>query len=168
MQKKSVPYYKKETEYTCGPASCRMVLAYFGMNNTEQELVDVLQTTLRKGTSPQNIKKLFDQQGFSTFLSSDIIERTDVITKISSLLSDGYLIIALVNRLAYDVTTPLVDAEVEWENPNESLHYIVVSSASENSVTINDPHVAVGVCQLQHEPFLQSWMDLFIAVRPEN
>ena len=61
MQKKFVPYYKKETEYTCGPASCRMALAYFGINNTEQELVDVLQTTLCKGTNPQNIKKLFDQ-----------------------------------------------------------------------------------------------------------
>lgn len=168
MQKKSVPYYKQETEYTCGLASCRMALAYFGINNTEQELVNVLQTTLRKGTSPQNIKKLFDQQGFSTFLSSDIVEKTDIITKISSLLGDDYLIIALVNRLAYDVETPLVDTKVEWENPNESLHYIVISSASENSITINDPHVAVGVCQLQHEPFLQSWMNLFIAVKPKN
>ena len=168
MQNNSVPYYKQEIEYSCGHTSCRMVLAYFGINNTEQELVNVLQTTLHKGTNPQNIKKLFDQQGCNTFLSSDIIERADVITNISSLLSDGYLIIALVNRLAYDVTTPLVDTEVEWENPNESLHYIVISKASKNSVTINDPHVAVGVCQLKHEPFLRSWMNLFIAIKPEN
>ena len=44
-----VPYFKQDTDYTCGPASLQMVLAYFGIRESEEALADYEQI-LREAT----------------------------------------------------------------------------------------------------------------------
>jgi len=168
INKKIVPYFEQEAEYTCGPATCRMALAYFDITKTEQELTNVLQNTLHKGTNPLNVIKLFSNQGFDVVVESDILAKNNIIRKLQSFLEDEYIIISLVNRLIYNTKTPLIDTKVKWENQYQSLHYIIVSSINENGVLINDPHKVVGVHRLQSDLFIDAWINLCIAVKKNN
>ena len=42
----------------CGPASLKMVLAYYGVERTEEELAKLCGTDLSLGTSDQDIKRV--------------------------------------------------------------------------------------------------------------
>lgn len=55
------PYHKQNTDYTCGPASLRMVLECFGIKKSEKELVKALKTTKSRGTKPQQFQLAVEQ-----------------------------------------------------------------------------------------------------------
>ncbi|MBN2368173.1 C39 family peptidase, partial [Candidatus Woesearchaeota archaeon] len=39
-----IPYHAQQTNYTCGTASMRMILEYFGIKKTEKQLARILHT----------------------------------------------------------------------------------------------------------------------------
>lgn len=41
----SVPYFRQEREFSCGPATLRMLLAYRDILKTEEELIEALRTS---------------------------------------------------------------------------------------------------------------------------
>src|SRR5688572_5287276 len=53
--KKHIPHYHQMTDYSCGAASLRMVLAHFGMRTSEKRLAEALGTNTRTGTSRKAI-----------------------------------------------------------------------------------------------------------------
>ena len=50
-----IPYYQQEQEWSCGPASLRMVLASFGILKTELVLIKMLSTNSRVGTRNRSL-----------------------------------------------------------------------------------------------------------------
>lgn len=55
----------------CGPASLKMVLAYYGIEKTEQELAELTKTHPDLGTSDVNIKKAAESLGFKVEIKND-------------------------------------------------------------------------------------------------
>ncbi len=49
----------------CGPASLKMVLAYWGVDKTEEELAQLCGTDRDLGTTDEGIKKAVEQLGFT-------------------------------------------------------------------------------------------------------
>lgn len=47
---KKFPFYKQETNYTCGAAVMRMALEYFGIKKSEKQIAKLLGTNRTRGT----------------------------------------------------------------------------------------------------------------------
>ena len=52
----SVPLLKQSTDYTCGPTVLCMVLAYYGITRSEEELRDRMKTNEREGTKNEQLE----------------------------------------------------------------------------------------------------------------
>ena len=134
----SVTCYKQEEKNSCGPASCRMVLKYFGVSKTESSLrtemhnmanndythIDSVTSVLNKYISGKPYKKVFNSsEPFATNLRTDI--------------DAGYPIICQVNT-----------KKLPRYNNAEFYHYVVVtgyrwgqgSTGGQTIVYYNDPH----------------------------
>ena len=83
-----IPYFKQETEWTCGPAVMRMILASFGIQKTEEELAMQLETNTEKGTWYGNLLKLAEIYGFRYL--SDI---NGTLSDLKNLTKEGFKVI---------------------------------------------------------------------------
>jgi predicted double-glycine peptidase len=55
----------------CGPASLKMVLAYYGVDKTEEELAKLCGTNLKLGTSDESIKHAAESLGFKVEIKNN-------------------------------------------------------------------------------------------------
>lgn len=55
----------------CGPASLKMVLAYYGVERTEAELAELCETDPEQGTSDQAIQKAVESFGFTVEIKNN-------------------------------------------------------------------------------------------------
>ena len=60
-----IPYYKQKFAYTCGPAVMRMVLEALGISRTEEQLAQMLHTSMRIGTPNRMFSRVFERFKFS-------------------------------------------------------------------------------------------------------
>jgi len=59
-----VPLYKQKTEYTCGPASLKIVLSFFGKAVSESKLSHLVGTKPKIGANRANLVRVAEQLGF--------------------------------------------------------------------------------------------------------
>lgn len=55
----------------CGPASLKMVLAYYGVERTEEELAELCKTDPDLGTSAENIQEATESLGFTVKIKNN-------------------------------------------------------------------------------------------------
>ena len=68
--------YQQTTEYTCGVASARMVLHWFGVDEyDEMQLADMVQIDEEKGTSVEGLRDLFLSLGWQVDSHTDTAPR---------------------------------------------------------------------------------------------
>lgn len=112
-----VPYFKQDTGYTCGPTSLQMVLAYYGLRESEAQLAKELETEMENGTCHQNMITSALERGFHCYVNDN-----------SSLEEIGFL-------LAHDI--PLIVHFLEPTDRED--HYSVVVGLTGKDVVLNDP-----------------------------
>lgn len=113
----SVPFFEQDTDYTCGPASLRMVLAYFGHSIDEEDLARELGTNDAMGTERDRMSGILKQYGLVPF------ERTDAtLDDMRHLLQNGF---------------PVIVRFLEKEENSD--HYGVVVGIDEKNIVLNDP-----------------------------
>lgn len=117
MKSLEVPYFKQDTDYTCGPTSLQMVLAYYGVQYSEPHLAKKMQTSTETGTCPVQMSKTAVRLGFHSYVNVD-----------SSFEEIPFLL---------GLEIPPIIRFVEPDE-NED-HYGVVVAADDNKVIINDP-----------------------------
>jgi len=83
-----IPYFKQETEYTCGAACVRMILASMGVKKTEKQIVNLLKTNKRKGTWHKMIPKLAEKYKFDY-----VVERNGKMSDLRNYYKKGWKII---------------------------------------------------------------------------
>ena len=59
----SVPLFKQSTDYTCGPTVLCMVLAYYGITRSEEELRDQMKVNEREGTKNEQLENEARREG---------------------------------------------------------------------------------------------------------
>lgn len=68
--------YQQTTEYTCGVASARMVLHWFGVDEyDEMQLADMVQIDEEKGTSVEGLRDLFLSLGWQVDSHAETVPR---------------------------------------------------------------------------------------------
>lgn len=141
-----IPYYKQETEYTCGPACVRMILAYYGIKRSEKVLARMLKTNKIIGTEHKNIADLFDNYGFDY-----IVRRRGRIGLLRRYFKRGWKLIVCFQYKG-------------------GSHYSVVNRINWHSVYLLDPYNNEKEERFLITKFKRHWEDrkgnpLFIAVK---
>jgi len=147
-----------------------MVLLKFGIDKDEAEIEKLLNLKSEEGIDLAKIEEFLSSRGFKTEYCYDFKNFDDAVKRIYDFLSDGFVVIALVNRFIYDRKTPLIGKKVFWETDKFSLHYVVITGMDNSFIYFNDPHQDVGKTRLSKEKFTQAWSDLpwkfvFLAIK---
>ncbi|MBW3016995.1 C39 family peptidase [Candidatus Woesearchaeota archaeon] len=112
-----MPFFSQETDYTCGPACARMMLARFGIAATENELAELLGTTSDSGTDQSAFNRLAEKYGL------------DYVSRHSASFSE----LRELSGKGYAVTVCF------FFQPEKVSHYAVVSSLSGSRINLLDP-----------------------------
>lgn len=66
----SVPYFRQDTNYSCGPATIQMICAFYGYRESERDLMRLAKTTTT-GTSHGNLISATLKFGLYVYLNTD-------------------------------------------------------------------------------------------------
>lgn len=112
-----VPYFSQERDYTCGPASLRMVLAFYGRAVAEEMLAPLLGTNDVMGTERDRMSEIIKHHQLVPY------ERTD----------------ATLEDLRHMINNRMPVIVRHLDDEEDSDHYSVVVGVDETHVTLNDP-----------------------------
>ncbi len=138
------PFQETLGKSMCGPASLKIVLEYYGLSKTEQELYHLCGTDPELGTNDQGIKKAAEELGFQV----EIINHSSY-QEIEGCLKQGIpVIVDWFTRGRSDYTdSDICDG-----------HYSVVSGLDEVNIYLQDPEIGRERV-IDREDFLTVWFD---------
>jgi predicted double-glycine peptidase len=128
----------------CGPASLKMVLAYYGVEKTEQELAQLAGTDPDLGTSDKDIKRAAESLGFTVD-----IKNNSTFEDIQTWLDKKVPVI--VNWFTRG-RTDYGDSAV----PDG--HYSVVVGLDEEYIYLQDPEIGK-IRKIARDDFMKVWFD---------
>ncbi len=130
-----VPYFKQKKDYTCGPASLKMVLRFFGMNEREDAISRNVKTN-ENGTRHMPIINFARKKGFYCF-----VHEGSGMNHIKHFIDQGLPVI--VNYI---------------EPSSNEGHYSVVVGYNDNSVIMRDPWNGKEF-KVNKDSFIERWHD---------
>ncbi len=133
----NVPHFRQEFNYSCVPACVRMVLAYFGMRHTEQELRDLLETDTH-GTKVRNLLALRS-------LGIDVQLAPSNLNSLREVITSGTAPIIFIETGSLPYWT--VDCE----------HTAVFVSGDEAIAYLNDPYFNIAPQSVSLDCFEKAW-----------
>jgi predicted double-glycine peptidase len=142
------PSGRQTFEFDCGAKALQLVMAYYGVDIREGDLILKLRTD-QQGTRPADMVRVAESYGFTASVQLDcsltrlkqyIDYRTPVIVVLQA-WSDHYMSYA------------------DWRNTNEHGHYAVAIGYDEHIVLFEDP-AAVSHTWLTIRDFLNRWHDV--------
>jgi len=134
MHLKLKPY--KQGKRMCGPASLRIVLDYYGIKKSEEELKKLLKATYLKGTESKEIVKVARKLGFKAKYKAN-----------SSL-----------NELRF-LNKKKILVIIGWFSPDSSSHFSVIGDIDKEKIYIADP--AFGrIKTYSLKEFEKYWIDI--------
>lgn len=128
----------------CGPASLKIILAYYGVEKTEHELVKLCGTKNDLGTNAYGLKKAAEQLGFKVK-----IKNRSTFKDIERWLDKKVpVIVNWFTRGRMDYTnSDVADG-----------HYSVVAGLDNNHIYLQDPETG-SMRKLDKESFMTVWFD---------
>jgi len=66
-----IPYYKQEEDYTCGPTAVKMVLGFYGVKESVENLKNKCHVSETKGTTRANMIKVLKNFGLHVHAHAD-------------------------------------------------------------------------------------------------
>ena len=131
-----VPFFKQKSDHTCGPASLRMVFAYYGKPVSEEEIAKKAGSNPRAGTTYSNMLKAARQKGFKCFSG-----KNQAFRKLKSFISKS---------------CPVIVHYIDPIENEQAGHYAVVVKCEKNFVVLNDPWNGKGF-MIRKDDFLKRW-----------
>lgn len=119
----------------CGPASLKMLLGFFGVNESHEKLAKLTKATGAAGTSHKNLVSAAEKLGFKVISGENG----------SWKLLDDYL------------NTRKLPVLVDWFSETDG-HYSVALALTKNSISIADPEYGK-VRKLSWKTFNRVWFD---------
>jgi predicted double-glycine peptidase len=129
---------------TCGPASLKIVLQYYGLSKSEKELARLSGTTQRLGTSEKGLLKAARQLGFQVFAKTE-----SSFQDIEKWLNRGVpVIVDWFTRGRKDYSdSDMADG-----------HYSVVCGIDETYIYLQDPEIG-RIRKIEKNDFKRVWFD---------
>ena len=138
------PFQETLNAGMCGPASLKIVLAYYGVEKTEQELFNMCGTKKDLGTDDKSLKKAAEQLGFKVK-----IKNKSTFKDIERWLDKKVPVI--VNWFTR-ARTDYIDSDVA------DGHYSVVAGLDDDFIYLQDPETG-SMRKLEREDFMTVWFD---------
>lgn len=138
------PFQETLNAGMCGPASLKIILSYYGIEKSEQELYNLCGTDPDLGTNDQGIKKAAESCGMTVniFNESSFEEIEKWLDRKVPVIVDWFT----------RGRTDYADSDVS------DGHYSVVMGLDENNIYLQDPEIG-GMRTLDREDFLRVWFD---------
>jgi len=120
--KLKVPYHRQRTDFTCGPASAKMLLGYWGQRVSERRLRAIFNTQPRSGTRRVRLARGLRRFGLR------------VLTACDASLADL--------RCALSLGLPPI---INYREPESDIsHFAVVIGLEGGKLILNDPDLGPG------------------------
>lgn len=126
--------YRQKPEL-CGPASLKMVLEYYGIEKSENELADLTLYQPSKGVNAENLLKAAKGLGLNAF----------------------YKDLSKIKDLELYVLKKKIPVIVDWFSTNDG-HYSVVVDINKENIYMQDPELG-NLRTLDIETFQKVWFD---------
>jgi len=128
----------------CGPGSLKIVLSYFGVEKTEEELVQLFGIADNSGVDDEQIKKVAESLGFKVEIKNDC-DFTDI------------------EKWLYKKVPVIVDwftrGRSDYDDSSVSDgHYSVVVGLDDEYIYLQDPEIGK-IRKLNGEDFMTVWFD---------
>lgn len=143
-----LPIGRQTFDFDCGVKALQIVMAYYGVDVREDELMKDLKVS-KKGVSVQNMISVAGQKGFQVEAKSGFTLET-----LKRYLDEKHPVIVLVQAWAERFMT-LED----WKRNNENGHYVVVIGYEGSILVFEDP-ASFRRTWLTEEEFLARWHDI--------
>ncbi len=128
----------------CGPASLKMVLNYYGLEKSEEELFKMCGTNEKLGTSAENIKKAVEKLGFKVEIKNH-----------STFEDIQYWLGKKVPVIVDWFTRGRTDCD---DSDIADGHYSVVVGLDNEYIYLQDPELR-NIRKLKKEDFMTVWFD---------
>ena len=141
-----VPHYLQSDDSTCGPASLRMVMSFYGLDLSEEDLAGACGHSYELGCKSEDMACAARELGFEVLLKNN-----STIDELSRLVNAGVPVI------------------VDWfcGDPPEG-HSSVVIGVSEKNIYILDPYLEE-MRVVAKEDFRRCWFDFYeTPITPDN
>lgn len=138
------PFQQTMDSGTCGPASLKIVLGFYGLGKTENELAKLCGTTKEMGTSAEALRDVAEKFGFTVEIKNNC--------------EFEYL------QKWLDKKVPVI---VDWFTRGRSDyddsgvadgHYSVVVGLDDEFIYLQDPEIG-GLRKIGREDFMKVWFD---------
>lgn len=138
------PFQETLNASMCGPASLKIVLSYYGIEKSEEELARLCKTDDELGTNDDGISEVAKNFGFNVEIknNSNLNDIEDWLQK------DVPVIVNWFTRGRIDYT----DSDVA------DGHYSVVCGMDDEYIYLQDPEIG-GIRKLEKEDFMTVWFD---------
>ncbi len=134
--KLTVPYHEQKTEYTCGPASLKMVFSFLGTFKTEKKIAKHASTDNETGTRHQGMIDAALHQKFYCYVNAD----------------------SSVDEIRYFINLGL-PVIIDYTEPSEDDgHYAVVSGYVDGIIILHDPWNGKNF-KLEETELIERWHD---------
>lgn len=131
-----VPFFKQDTDHTCGPTALQMLLRYYGVVASEKDLAEMLETTHEAGTRHGKLIEVAGTFGFFCYVNND-----SSVEEIRMFLERG--------------VPPLVHFT---EPDGEEGHYAVVVGSRAGGLLLHDPWNGPEF-EIGEQEFIGRWRD---------
>ena len=132
--KLKIPFYKQDTDHTCGPASLQMVLSFLGDFKSEKSLSEEAHTNHGVGTKHNAMIETARKEGFYCYVNNDSSWK-----EINNFIADG------------------LPAIIHFAEPKaEEEHYAVVIGLEKGEIILNDPWNGKNF-KIKKKEFLSRW-----------
>jgi len=141
-----VPHYLQSDDSTCGPASLRMVFAYYGLELSEKDIAEACQHTYELGCKSEDMACTAESLGFDVYFKNN-----STIEELEQLVNAG---------------APVI---VDWfcGDPPEG-HSSVVVGVGKNNIYILDPFLEEMRVVSKYD-FRRCWFDFYeTPITPQN
>jgi hypothetical protein len=145
----AIPDVRQSTDYSCGASALQSVLAYYGDDWSESELMNMLATSEELGTAPESIVRVAIELG----LQASIGENLSLNDLWSALNDEVPVIVALQ---AWVASKP---PGFSWAETWEEGHYAVVIGIDANYVYLEDPSLIGTRGRIPAKEFDERWHD---------
>jgi len=143
------PNTRQSFEYSCGPSAVQSILAYYGENFRESELIGLLKTAKDEGTYIKDIVEFLHYQGFTTK------EKTKMTTdELFRYIDKNIPVIVLIQAWGSEK-----DFNNHYQNCWDDGHFVVVIGYTGKNVLISDPAL-FNVGYIPVSEFVDRWHDV--------
>lgn len=143
-----LPAGRQTFDFDCGAKTLQLVMAYYGIDVREDELLEELRCD-GNGTTMHNMISSAEKRGFKVLAKSGFSVR-----EVKRFVNEGHPVIVLVQAWAKKRMTL-----EEWRRSNENGHYVVLIEHYGNILVFRDP-ASFRKTWMTQEEFNARWHDI--------